>query len=691
MIDPDPAWIVSVEGVDRERERALESVLSLADGRFGTAGAPIDDHPAASPRLLVGGVYASHGPGTALASAPMWDRSGLSLGDARKLHRTLDLRTGVLAEERDHDGAGRRSLRFASLACPGVAALRADGDEILLPAGPALTPPDPGSTAGRLGEARFVTRVRAGRGGVVAAASERRRPRPDGGSVDRLAAYVADPERAPSSERALRALDQAEAAGFDRLLAEQRAAWAARWARADIRIEGDDELDRAVRFALFRLIGSVPDRDEAAVGARGISGTAYRGHVFWDSDVFVLPFLAATHPDAARAMLEYRVRRLPAAKGAAAKLGRSGARFPWESARTGVDVTPRSFRDHTGRRRRILTGSLEEHITADVAWAAETYISWTGDRAFAQGPGEQLLLETARYWASRIEDGTDHRGHIRRVIGPDEYHEGVDDNAFTNGMARWNLRRAAARVTTAGDDERTRWRALARRLETGYDRRTGLYEQFVGFFALEPLVVSEIFPRRPIAADVILGLERTRSAQVVKQADVLMLHHLLPDETRDSLVSNLEFYEPRTAHGSSLSPGIHAALLARAGRLDEAVALLRVAARLDLDDVTGTTAGGLHLAAMGSVWQAVVQGFAGIRPGSTALEIDPRLPRAWRALEVPVTYRGSRVRVRIEQDVIAVETDRPVRVRLAGAPAVRLMAGTTRLSRQAGGRSEAAG
>jgi trehalose/maltose hydrolase-like predicted phosphorylase len=691
MIDPDPAWTVSVEGIDRERERAFESMLSLADGRFGTAGAPIDDHPAASPRMLVGGVYVSNGPGTTLAAAPMWDRSRLSLRDGHELRRTLDLRTGVLAEERRHGGARRGSLRFASLARPGLAALRADGDQILVPAGPALVLPGLRSTASRPAEAPSVMRVKAGRGGVVAAASQQRWVRSDAETVDRFVAYVADPERAPAGELALGALERAKAAGFDRLLAEQRAAWAARWATADIRIEGDDELDRAVRFALFHLMASVPDSDEAAVGARGISGTAYRGHVFWDSDVFVLPFLAATHPAAARAMLEYRVRRLPAAKREAAKLGRAGARFPWESARTGVDVTPRSFRDHTGRRRRILTGSLEEHLSADVAWAAETYIAWTGDQAFADGPGEQLLLETARYWASRIEDGADRRGHIRRVIGPDEYHVAVDDNAFTNVLARWNLRRAAARVATADDEERARWRALARRLVTGFDRRTGLYEQFAGFFALEPLVVSEIVPRRPIAADVYLGPERTRNAQVVKQADVLMLHHLLPDETGGSLASNLEFYEPRTAHGSSLSPGIHAALMARAGRLDEAVALLRVAARLDLDDMTGTTAGGLHLAAMGSVWQAVVQGFAGIRPGSTALEIDPRLPRAWRALEVPVTYRGSRVRVRIEQDVVVVETERPVRVRLAGARTRRLMAGTTRLPRQADGRSEAAG
>jgi nucleotide-binding universal stress UspA family protein len=203
------------------------------------------------------------------------------------------------------------------------------------------------------------------------------------------------------------------------------------------------------------------------------------------------------------------------------------------------------------------------------------------------------------------------------VIGPDEYHEPVDDNAYTNVMARWNLRRAAGLGPDAGlsDEERERWLVLAEALVDGYEPESGVYEQFAGFSELEPLVIADLAPRRPVAAELLLGRERVEGAQVVKQADVLMLHHLVPEEVEPgSLTANLRFYEPRTAHGSSLSPGIHAALFARAGMLDEALAGLRLASRIDLDDLTETTAGGLHLAAMGSVWQALAFGFAGLRP-----------------------------------------------------------------------------
>jgi trehalose/maltose hydrolase-like predicted phosphorylase len=530
--------------------------------------------------------------------------------------------------------------------------------------------------------------VGSGSGGIVAAASESRATDSRLGRLDRLAAYRADPVRPPARVEALRDLRAAEAAGFDRLLVEQRAAWARRWADADIRIEGDDELERAVRFALFHLLGSVGDSGEAALGARGISGMAYRGHVFWDSDVFVLPFLAATHPASARAMLEYRVRRLPAAPEAAAALGRQGARFPWESALTGFDVTPRSFRDHTGQEVEIRTGDLEEHIVADVAWAAEAYGAWTGDRDFSEGPARTLALETARYWSSRIEPGDDGRAHIYQVVGPDEYHEPVDDNAFTNVMARWNLR-WAARLPDAAPEEKQRWRDLARRLVDGYDPRTQLYEQFAGFWGLEPLVIKEVVPRRPVAADLLLGRERVRGAQVLKQADVLMLHHMLPRATAaGSLAPNLDFYEPRTAHGSSLSPGIHAALFARAGRMEEAVAMLRLTARLDLDDRTGTTAGGLHLAAMGSVWQALVQGFAGIRPGRDALLIDPRLPPTWAALEVPVRYHEAHVRFRVEPESVLIDADRALRLRFPGDRTAHLARGRARFRRGSDGWQE---
>jgi trehalose/maltose hydrolase-like predicted phosphorylase len=275
------------------------------------------------------------------------------------------------------------------------------------------------------------------------------------------------------------------------------------------------------------------------------------------------------------------------------------------------------------------------------------------------------------------------------VIGPDEYHEPVDDNAFTNVMARWNLRRAARDADHQADDqERRRWLRLSRQLLDGYDEVTGLYEQFAGFFDLEPLVISEL-ARRPVAADLLLGADRAEQAQVVKQADVLMLHHLVPDEVvPGSLTANLDYYEPRTAHGSSLSPGIHAALFARAGRLEEAVGALRTAAFLDLEDLTGTTARGLHLATMGSVWQALVFGFAGARPRGGVLHLDPTLPSSWRALEVPLLFRGAKVRVRIEGDGMSVQTDRPVKASLAGESPVMIRPPGRRFRRSDGGWKE---
>jgi trehalose/maltose hydrolase-like predicted phosphorylase len=504
----------------------------------------------------------------------------------------------------------------------------------------------------------------AGPGGLVAAADERL----DGDRLDRVAAYVAGSSTMPDTEEALRRLQDAQALGYDGLLTEHRRRWAERWETADIRIEGDDELQRLVRFALFHLMGSAGEAGEAAVGARGLTGPAYRGHVFWDSDVFILPFLAATHPPAARAMLEYRLRRVDVARAAAAALGRAGVRFPWESAGSGVDVTPSHAYDHAGRIVPIRTGELEEHIVADIAWAASSYLDWTSDAQFAAGPGRELLIETARYWASRIRADGKGRGHIYGVIGPDEYHEPVDDNAFTNVMARWNLRRAAALATgVVPDVERRRWLELADGIVDCYDPHDQLYEQFAGFYRLEPLIIADISPRRPIAADLLLGHERVAGAQVLKQADVLMLHHLVPEEVAaDSLEPNLAYYEPRTAHGSSLSPAIHAALFARAGRMGPAVDALRLSCRIDVDDLTGTTAGGLHLATMGGVWQALVFGFAGVRASSAGLAVDPHLPEAWDALELRLQFRGHPVRIRIEHEVLEIDTDPAVPVCVGG-------------------------
>jgi trehalose/maltose hydrolase-like predicted phosphorylase len=612
-VDADPGWTLVFEGLDPHLERVRESILTLADGRLGTRGAPLFDHPAAAPGVLLSGVYVGHGPAAELAPCPDWTRVAPARRNRPKITRRLDLAAGLLHEE-----GPLTALRFSSLARPATVALRAQAN--------------PAPAVAR--------RRRRAHEPVALALRNRRR----GAVLERLGAYDPDEHAAET------ALATAQEVGFEGLLREHRETWARRWQDADVVVEGDADLQRAIRFALFHLMASAADTGEAAVGARGLTGPAYRGHVFWDSDVFVLPFLAATHPEAARAMLEYRVRRLPAAREFARSLGRQGARFPWESAEDGRDVTPEAARLATGQLVAIRTGELEEHITGDVAWAAAHYLAWTGDEVFASGPGHDLLVETARYWASRVRFDQDGRAHIYGVIGPDEYHEPVDDNAFTNVLARWNLRQAAASGDVDGD-ERTTWLTIAERLVDGYDRASGLYEQFAGFFELEPLVIEEIAPRRPIAADLLLGAERTEGAQVLKQADVLMLHHILPDEVAPgSLVPNLDFYEPRTAHGSSLSPAVNASVLARAGRYRPALEALRIAARMDLDDLSGSAAGGLHLATMGGLWQALVFGFGGIRPGADALLVDPRLPKEWNALEFSLRFRGRPLRLRIDRD-----------------------------------------
>lgn len=666
-ISPAPGWGLVLDGHDPEGERVRATLVTLADGRVGVGGATVLHDTSAPPWSMMAGVYDRDGPETHLLPGPVATSLPWQLDSAGGMTRTLDLRGGVLHERVETDAGAVSTVRFASLRRPGTVVLRARCP--VVPEGPPLVPPDDAPVERGEEDGVGWMAVSATSGGIVAAATDSVTAVDDGVVLDRMVAYEGDgqqlPDPAVAAERARAAAEH----GFDLLLAEHRAAWADRWDDADVEIDGDEELQFGVRFALFHLMASAADDGEAAVGARGLSGQAYRGHVFWDSDTFVLPFLAATHPPAARAMLEYRIRRLDAALEIARARGRRGARFPWESARSGYDVTPQSARDRAGQLVPIRTGMLEEHVVAQVAWAACCYVDWSGDEAFARGPGLDLLVETARYWESRVRTDASGAAHIYGVVGPDEYHEPVDDNAFTNVMARWNLRRAAHAVAAAGPDapaaleEVHRWREVADALIDGYDATTGVYEQFVGFHRLEPLFIGEVAPRLPIAADLLLGRERVRGAQVLKQADVLMLHHLVPDEVaQGSLEPNLDFYEPRTAHGSSLSPAMHAALAARLGDHEAGLDALRMATRMDLDDLTATTAGGLHLATMGGTWQALVFGFAGLRPRGGRLALDPRLPPSWTALRVPVRFHGSRVRVRIGHEELHLQADRPADV-----------------------------
>jgi trehalose/maltose hydrolase-like predicted phosphorylase len=674
-IDEDPEWCIALNG-EHALSRVHETLLSLTEAPFGLRGALEEDGVGADPLLVAGGVFDRRGTDTMLAEGPVWTRLEIANGKPHSERRVLDMRTGVVVRERTGGRARVRTLRFLAANRPGIGILRAEGPAGALSTGTAFFAPPKGGPFQR-GDARGIEwariRSRLG-GGIVSAATTIENVRDGTRVVDRIAVVDASQEKAPhvtSAAARVRRLDS------DRLLAGHRESWAARWRDAAVTIDGDPDAQLAARFALFQLLGLAGDEGQLAVGPRGVSGRAYGGHVFWDADVFVLPALAAIRPAAARAMLEYRLRRLDAARRGASQMHEKGARFPWESADSGEDVTPRLARTTDGRVVPIRTGQHELHIVADVAWGAWRYASWSGDDAFLDGPGRSLVTETARYWASRARWDRTGCAHLYGVTGPDEYHEIVDDNAFTNVMARWNLRRAAELVKRDGigadPDEVQAWLALADRIVDGYDPKLRLYEQFSGFHSLEPLKISEI-SRTPVAADVLLGSTRVRNAQVIKQPDVLMLHHLVPEEVEPgSLHPNLAYYGPRTAHGSSLSPAIQASLLARAGEPDAALEPFRLASRMDLDDLTGTTAAGLHIATIGGVWQALAFGFLGLSATGDTLAVAPSLPRAWEALDLTFRFRGRRVRVRAEHGSVTVTPDAPLRVRPNGRPATTVL------------------
>jgi kojibiose phosphorylase len=320
-------------------------------------------------------------------------------------------------------------------------------------------------------------------------------------------------------------------------------------------------------------------------------------------------------------------------------------------------VTPPLVTAPDGNVIRILTGEQEHHISADVAFAVWSYWQTTSDERLLLGAGAEILIETARFWASRAVREDDHRYHIRGVIGPDEYHETVDDNAYTNGLAQWNLE-VAEEVTrllperwpeqwrelscrlNLDAEEPAGWLRVARDLYTGFDERTGLFEQFRGYFGLEDIDLAA-FGSRTVPMDVLLGAERIQRSQIIKQADVVMLIHLLWDRLPpDVRRVNFEYYEPRCGHGSSLSPAIHALVAARLGKIALAERYFRQAAQIDLGNNMGNAAGGIHTGAMGGLWQAAVLGFAGVHLTEQGPRFRPCLPASWRSLSTQVQWRG---------------------------------------------------
>jgi kojibiose phosphorylase len=479
-------------------------------------------------------------------------------------------------------------------------------------------------------------------------------------TCDKITAIYTSRDTADAPSAAATKASAAAALGYDALYAAHVAAWRHTWDALDIEIEGDEAAQHGVRFTTYHVVIAAPRHDDdVSIGAKTLSGVGYKGHVFWDTELFMLPPFTLTMPPIARNMLMYRYKRLPGARQKARDNGYEGAMFPWESTDTGLETTPQ-WSDPLppdNQRIRIWTGDNEQHISTDIAYAVLQYWRWTGDDAFLLNYGAEIVLDTAVFWGSRVEERHG-RYELHNQIGPDEYHENISNSVFVNRMVVWHLEQAlhlldwlqqhaphtAQRLHESlglTPARLARWQDIIARMYLPFDDTRQIHVQFDGFFDLEYIPVRHYEPRVGGIWG-FLGHERALQSQVIKQADVVMLMALLGDAVgpRQVLLNNWDTYYPRCDHGSSLSPAMHTWVAARLGLDDEAYYLFTHAAAIDLEDNKGNVVDGIHGAASGGLWQAVVFGFCGLHLTEAGPALAPRLPAHWRSVSFNVVYRG---------------------------------------------------
>ncbi|GAA0920682.1 glycoside hydrolase family 65 protein [Streptomyces thermoalcalitolerans] len=455
--------------------------------------------------------------------------------------------------------------------------------------------------------------------------------------------------------------------GWARLADEQRACLDDFWACADVEVDGDEEIQQAVRFGLFHVLQAGARAEQRAIPAKGLTGSGYDGHAFWDTEMFVLPVLAHTLPEAVAEALRWRQSTLPAARERAAQLGLRGAAFPWRTieGREGSAYWP--------------AGTAAFHVNAGIAHAVVHYTETTGDEDFERDTGLELLVETARLWRSLGHH--DHRGvfHIDGVTGPDEYSALADDNTYTNLMARANLLAAARAVERhpkeaerlgADSEESASWRDAAEAMHIPYNAELRVHEQHAGFTRYQrwdfagtradqyPLMLH--FPY--------FDLYRK---QVVKQADLVLAMYTCSAEFDDAHIArNFAYYEPLTVRDSSLSACVQAVIAAQAGHLRLAYDYTAEAALMDLEDLEHNTRDGLHIASLAGTWMALVAGFGGARRAGGTLEFAPRLPEKFSRLAFRLLFRGRRLRVEITRQsaAYALLDGPPLTIRHHGTP-----------------------
>lgn len=730
-ITPDKSYLIEERGFEPLREREIESVFTIGNGYLGTRGSLEELSEVSNPATLVAGVYGRlrEGDIEELVVVPDWlvcrifvDGVQLKIEEFNTLEhdRILDMRKGVLHRRWRHRGDGGRITsiyfeRFASLSDPHLLAMRIMvtpenySAEIRVESGLQLyETPDMmlsiidkqalGSNGGV--ECSSISNI----SNIVVAQAQHTKVsgnalkglyRPyinDTGvyeeyswqaapgqviELEKLVSIYTSRDSDDPKKAAREKLANVSSEGYEGAFLDSVEAWGRRWEVAEFRIKNAEDnraVQNSINFAIYHLIIAGNYRDErVSISARTLTGTIYKGHVFWDTEMFMLPFFIYTHPDTARALLMYRYHTLGGARDEAKMMNLKGALFPWESTTTGQEMTPEFILAPNGEVILILSGKMEQHINTAISYGVWHYWTATRDEEFYVNAGAEIIIETARFWAYRAEKRNGVY-HIFNVEGPDEYHEIVNDSVYTNMTARWNIEEALKAIDYLiknhpadweriknkigmQDSEFERWHDVVENLyldginlaKSGRDEN-GLIEQFEGYFALKDIDVYDYEPRTA-PLDSIIGREETAASQLVKQADVVLLLYILEQLFNENTIrKNYEYYERRTGHGSSLSPSTYGLVAARLGIENLAQRYLIQASQIDLANNMGNAAGGVHGAALGGLWQQLIMGFAGVRVADEGLYVYPRLLEEWTGITFSLIWRGDRIAIDIERD-----------------------------------------
>ena len=711
-------WILEKTGFDTADAAADGNRFLCANGYMGLRGAVEEAGPAQFPAITLAGVYDQfadrwrepvNAPG-ALHFRLTFNGQALALGRTEALsHRQrLDYRHGVFQRETDFGPVTISSRRFVSMADCHLLAdqyelrFRADGEMTLLAGistaiwdinGPHLFDFDY-----QAGDALLVRAATGEKHIAVAAAQcmtpdfeaeetllqreqgifrayKRRVKKGDTLTVSAFAAICTALDGGDPADSARGHCLQAQARGFDACLQAHRDAWERIWDRCEITLEGDEAAALALHASQYHLNCIAPRHaDSLSIPARGLSGQTYKGAIFWDSEIFFFPMFVHTQPEIARSLLRYRIKTLPGALKKAAEYGYRGAFYAWESQEGGTEgCTNFNVVDvFTHRPVRTYFRDKQIHISADIAYALRSYYDITGDRSLLMAGGARVILECARFYLSRANAHLDSDGvDFADVIGPDEYHERVKNNAFTNRMILYCLE-SALRMREIFADQPGWFDRLLRELDYEKDWalirdlcprireprvRDGVMEQFDGYFDLEDCTLDDVRarlcdPREYWGGD--HGVAGT--TQIIKQADVIALMALFPDRfSPEEVAANWRYYEPRTEHGSSLSACMYALAACRIGRPDAAWPLFMKTAQIDVLGGGKQWAGeiyigGTHPASNGGAWMIAALGFAGLRMQNGYPTLHPHLPPQITRLRFPITAGGKRLLVEVTPD-----------------------------------------